>query len=265
MKLFTLPRIVLAAMFLFLMMACSHENAGYQGYIESNLRYMASNFSGILTKLHVNYGDTVKQSQLLYTLEQWPEESSYKESLAQMAVTKVNIDKLSRQLALIKSKIEKQNPDYTNLLAQLEITKANLNQNITEMETTSWKKEFKSWVNGSVFDIFYQEGEFVPPGRPVLSLLVPQDIKIIFFVPEAAIGKIRMHQPVIANCDGCPNPIQARISFISPKAEFTPPIIYSSETKSKLIFMVEALPIYETGKHLHSGQPVTVKFQEEKR
>ena len=58
------------------------------------------------------------------------------------------------------------------------------------------------------------------------------------------------------NCDGCPADITAHISFIASAAEFTPPVIYSLEERSKLVFLIEALPS-EPG-NLRVGQPVDV-------
>ncbi len=43
-------------------------------------------------------------------------------------------------------------------------------------------------------------------------------------------------------CDGCAADIPAKVTYISTEAEYTPPVIYSNETRSKLVFMVEARP-----------------------
>ena len=46
------------------------------------------------------------------------------------------------------------------------------------------------------------------------------------------------------------------MSFIAKQSEFTPPVIYSVEERSKLVFLVEALP--EKPGALRVGQPVDV-------
>ena len=58
-------------------------------------------------------------------------------------------------------------------------------------------------------------------------------------------------------CDGCAQPIAARISFIAPQAEYTPPVIYSVGSREKLVFLVEAWP--DDGIALNPGQPVDVR------
>ena len=61
---------------------------------------------------------------------------------------------------------------------------------------------------------------------------------------------------IAITCDGCAQGLTARVNFVSAQAEFTPPVIYSLEERSKLVFLIEALPA-EPG-NLRVGQPVDV-------
>lgn len=126
-----------------------------------------------------------------------------------------------------------------------------------------WKlaqKSVKAPVAGLVQDTYYVSGEWVNANQPVVSLLPPQNIKVRFFVDERYLGTVRIGQKVSVNCDGCPAPVAAQISFISPQAEFTPPVIYSREERAKLVFLIEARPTLEDAPKLHPGQPMEVKF-----
>ncbi len=113
-------------------------------------------------------------------------------------------------------------------------------------------------VTGLVNDTNYVLGEWVPAGSPVVSMLPPQNIKARFFVPESALGSIKVGQPVSLRCDGCETPIVAQISFIAPQAEFTPPVIYSRDTRAKLVYLVEARTTPADAVRLHPGQPLDV-------
>jgi HlyD family secretion protein len=112
-----------------------------------------------------------------------------------------------------------------------------------------------------VFDTLYREGEWVAAGRPVVALLPPQNIKVRAFVPEPRIGAIRVGQPAQVIVDGVREPCAGKVSFISPQAEFTPPVIYSQESRAKLVFKVELVFDPETAAKLHPGQPVDVVFE----
>lgn len=111
-------------------------------------------------------------------------------------------------------------------------------------------------ADGLVQEIFYRDGEVVPAGRPVLSLLPPGNVKLRFFVPETELARFSPGKRVEASCDGCAEPIAATVSFVSSEAEFTPPVIFSREERKKLVFRVEARPL--DGAHLRVGLPVTV-------
>jgi len=112
-----------------------------------------------------------------------------------------------------------------------------------------------------VFDTFYVEGEFVPAAYPVVSLLPPGNITVRFFVPEPVVGTLKPGQNISVNFDGAEKPFQAAISYISPQAEYTPPVIYSQESRTHLVFMVEARVNAEDATALHPGQPVDVRLE----
>jgi HlyD family secretion protein len=122
------------------------------------------------------------------------------------------------------------------------------------------QKSVAASVSGRVVDTLFARGDWVPAGAPVVSLLPPANIKVRFFVPEPRLGAIAVGQKVSIACDGCA-PITATVSFIAPQAEYTPPVIYSKESRAKLVFLVEARPAAEDAVKLHPGQPVDVTLQ----
>ena len=89
------------------------------------------------------------------------------------------------------------------------------------------------------------------------SLLPPANVKIRFYVPEPQLATLRMGAPVTVRCDGCATTVAAKVSFIAPQAEYTPPVIYSRENRAKLVFLIEAHPD-QASAALHPGLPVEV-------
>ncbi|MCE4137164.1 HlyD family secretion protein, partial [Klebsiella pneumoniae] len=111
-----------------------------------------------------------------------------------------------------------------------------------------------------VFDIIYRAGERPSAGKPIISLLPPENIKVRFFIPEAKLGKFKIGSKVKLICDGCAEPIAGIINYISPEAEFTPPVIYSTKRREKLIFMAEAIPALQQAGRMKIGQPFDVEI-----
>ncbi len=115
-------------------------------------------------------------------------------------------------------------------------------------------------LDGLVFDTLYWPGEWVSAGHPVITLLPPANIKVRAFVPETRVGALRLGQTARVFVDGVNEPFIGALTFISPQAEYTPPVIYSQESRGKLVFMVEARFDAATSVKLHPGQPVDMEF-----
>jgi HlyD family secretion protein len=125
----------------------------------------------------------------------------------------------------------------------------------------AWQLEQKSVgapVTGLVQDTFFVEGEWVPAGKPVASILPPGNVKARFYLPEPQLGAIAPGKPIEIRCDGCAAPITATVSYISSQAEFTPPVLYSRDSRAKLLFLVEARPAPADAAKLRPGQPIDV-------
>ena len=130
------------------------------------------------------------------------------------------------------------------------------------VEQAEWRlgqKTVAAPVAGRVIDTLYEAGEWVAAGRPVVRLLPPEKVKIRFYVPETARSGLSLGQALALRCDGRAEEIAAEITFIAEEAEYTPPVIYSNETKAKLVYRVEAR--VRGGVPLHPGQPVEVALR----
>ena len=108
-----------------------------------------------------------------------------------------------------------------------------------------------------VENTFFNPGEWVGAGVPVVSLLPPARVKLRFFIPEEEVARARTGKIVTFSCDACPANLKAAITYVSPRAEYTPPVIYSQSARTKLVFLIEARP--EAGSApLSPGMPVNV-------
>ncbi len=162
------------------------------------------------------------------------------------------------QANLTTANLPARSEQITALQAQLSAAQDNLHR----QEWLLQQKTISAPANAQVFDTYYQVGEEVPANQPVLALLGSADIKVVFYIDESALAKIKAGQKITINCDGCRKNVDATIRFISPSAEYTPPVIYSRSARSKLVYEVEAtfdqIAAQKKGVYLHPGQPVDV-------
>lgn len=141
--------------------------------------------------------------------------------------------------------------------------KANVAVQQAAFDKAKWafdqKQQFAP-ANAAVHDTLYRQGEFVAAGNPVVSLLPPENLKVRFFVPEDMLPKIKTGQTVSVHCDGAEKDFTATVNYLSTQAEYTPPVIYSRETRASLVYMIEAKVALAEAANVRPGQPVDVRL-----
>jgi HlyD family secretion protein len=230
---------------------CENTNdSTFQGWVEADLIYVGPDEAGRLEVLNVREGDSVETGKLLFAVDPELQQADVDTANATLANAKIAFE---RATSLLKTASGTQKAvDDAEAVIRTEMARLNAAQ------TRLNRRKLVSPLNATVQEIYYRPGEFVTAGRPVVSLLPPNNIKIRFFVPETRLPKIVLGQSVEVHCDGCKADVPARVTFISRTSEFTPPVIYSREERSKLVYLVEA----RTGapSELRIGQPVDVSF-----
>ena len=243
------PRTVLAMLAALVLAGCSSGRMPtFQGWVEAELIFVGPDETGRIETLTVREGDQVELRQLLFTLDT---ELQAADVAMREAEVKNAQQAYDRAAALVKSMSGTQKA-LDDAEAGLRTAQARLNS----AQTRLTRRKVFSPVAGTVQQIYYRGGELVPAGKPILAILPPANLKVRFFVNEAILPTIALDDTINVQCDGCPNDLTARVSFIARTAEFTPPVIYSLEERNKLVFMVEALPAKPEA--MRVGQPVTV-------
>jgi HlyD family secretion protein len=147
---------------------------------------------------------------------------------------------------------------------QIAAAEANIRASEAALVRAKWdlaQKRRSAPQAGVVFDTLYRPGEWVAAGRPVVVLLPPQNIKVRAFVPQTQIGTVQVGQAMRVSVDGVAEPFLGKVSFISPQAEYTPPVIYSRQSRAKLVFKIELVFDPRAAANLHPGQPVDVQLE----
>lgn len=155
---------------------------------------------------------------------------------------------------LVTAKLPAREDEIASANANVEAARAALDQVLYRLSRRTGTAPRDAFV----FETFYRAGEFVPVSKAVISLLPEDNVKIRFFIPEAELASIRLGQAITILCDGCGAGVPATVTYISPDAEFTPPVIYSEAARQKLVYMIEAYPESPEGFPLKPGQPVEI-------
>jgi HlyD family secretion protein len=145
-------------------------------------------------------------------------------------------------------------------IAATEASMQALEAALTRSEWDLTQRRQTAPATGLVFDTLYRTGEWIAAGKPAVVLLPPQSIKVRTFVAQARIASLHQGDTAKITVDGAAAPLTGTISFISPQAEYTPPVIYSQESRQKLVYMIELTFTPATAALLHPGQPVTIRF-----
>jgi HlyD family secretion protein len=177
------------------------------------------------------------------------------ESRADHAIKSARVRELAGQLEV--SRLPAREDQVRAQGAQVDAARAAVSQSAWRLD----QKRVSATQPGLVADTFYREGEWVPAGSPVVKMLPPKNVKLRFFVPQTVAGGLKPGRGVTVRCDGCEAEVPATVSYLAAEPEYTPPVIYSNETRAKLVFMVEARPSEENAARLRPGQPVAVTLK----
>lgn len=248
-------RIALAAVMLaaLALAGCDDGNdRRLQGWVEADMVFVSPDEQGRVETLKVKEGDHVRKGELLFTVD----DGLQKADVEVRRTAVVNAQQaFDRAQELLKTAAGTRK-SYDDAVAALQQAKANLDWSRTRLA----RRSASSPADGTIQQVYYRPGETVPPGRPVVSLLPPENLKIRFFAPETQLASIKYGETVTVSCDGCAAKLTAKVSFIARSSEYTPPVIYSLEERAKLVFLIEARP--EHPEKFRVGQPVTVTLPE---
>jgi len=248
-----LHRIISVALVCFAFAGCGKAPNDYvQGYVEGEFIYVSSPLAGTLEHLLVRRGDQVTAGQPLFALDPTMEQAAHDQAQAALALSEADY---KRQEQLFRS-----GPTAAQDFDRARSTRDQDRERLAQANWNLAQKKQNTPQAGLVYDTLFRAGEWVAAGKPIVMLLPPPNIKVRAFVPETQVGALHVGEEARVTVDGLPEPFAGKISYISQRAEYTPPVIYSRESRAKLVFMVEIVFEPAVAAKLHPGQPVEVRF-----
>jgi len=214
--------------------ACQHEDVrSFQGYAQGETIRLSAPYSGNLSNLAAKRGAKVKEGTTLFSLADEGEVAAYsaaKERLADLQTHRRGPARDTAEIGRLKTQI-----------AQTQLKLA--------------QKSANAPADAVIVETLYAQGDWVPAGAPVVTILPVDKITVRFAVPLAVASHLQNGRKVTLICEHCGGtPVRATVTHVSPFAQPES----QTEGLEALSYMVEARPNPAQATLLIPGQPVTV-------
>jgi HlyD family secretion protein len=130
---------------------------------------------------------------------------------------------------------------------------------IAVLEKASTDAQIVAPVAGIVTQKLVDAGEIVMRGTPIVVVTDLDHAWANLFVPEPMMPRVKLGQPATVVTDAGGEGLPGKVTFISPKAEFTPRNVQTAEERSKLVYRIKVTVDNRAG-ILKSGMPVDAEL-----
>jgi HlyD family secretion protein len=161
----------------------------------------------------------------------------------QGAATRDRLDQAETALSLAQSRL---NGAKTMLaaaesrLAALSATRGRTEDNLTVLDEQISKGVIVSPAGGTVIEKLAEQGEVVNFGTPICTIADLSTVWLMVYVGEESIGKVKLGQKAHIHVDAFPDrTFDGTVTWISPKAEFTPKNVQTRESRADLVYAVK--------------------------
>jgi HlyD family secretion protein len=118
--------------------------------------------------------------------------------------------------------------------------------------------QVKAPVTGIVTSKLVRAGEIVAPRTPLVVVTDLDNAWANVYVDEPSVPRLKLGQPITLVTDAGQR-IEGKITFISPRAEFTPRNVQTAEERTKLVYRIKVTTDNKEGV-LKVGMPVEAEI-----
>jgi HlyD family secretion protein len=115
-------------------------------------------------------------------------------------------------------------------------------------------------VSGVVTQTLVDAGEIVMRGTPIVVVTDLDNAWANLFVPEPMVPRVKLGQSARVVTDAGGDGLPGTVTFVSPKAEFTPRNVQTAEERSKLVYRIKVGVDNRAG-ILKPGMPVDAELE----
>ena len=169
------------------------------------------------------------------------------------SVSKQDYDDVANQLSKVQTARETSAENLQTLTARLKQIDAQLALTRKKLNDTI----ILAPVSGIITTRYHEPGEAVAPLRPVVEIMDITRLEAKIYIAESMLPHVRQGQEVTLDIDGSDHSFTGRVSWISPRAEFTPKTILTPDTRTSLVYAVE-IDINNPDGIMKDGMPVVI-------
>lgn len=151
----------------------------------------------------------------------------------------ISLEQLQRDQTAVetaKATLAASRAQLSNAEAAIEAAIANAEQLKVQIDDSA----LKAPISGRVLYRLAEPGEVLAAGGKVLTVLDPLDVYMTIFLPTNQAARVAVGSEVRIVLDGLPDsPIPAAVSFVAPRAQFTPKEVETRTEREKLMFRVK--------------------------
>lgn len=142
--------------------------------------------------------------------------------------------------------------------AQADLARADAEQKTAAIRLTD--TTLKAPSPGAVITRALEPGAIVQPGATVLAISLEDPVWARVYIHEPQLGQVHPGKEVLVSSDSRPDrPYHGKVGYISPRAEFTPKSVETSELRTSLVYRLRIV-IEDADPALRQGMPVTARL-----
>jgi len=175
---------------------------------------------------------------------------------AQLHAADMNYDLSQAQVATTQARLNELEAGPTDeevAVAQATVHQAQASVQLVDVEIA--QLTLTAPIDGVVTNRNTHQGETVAAGYPLLTIANLEEVRLVIYVPEDQVGRIRIGQEVEVRVDSFPDrAFEGQVLSIGGKAEFTPRNVQTQEERVNLVFAVK-MSIPNLDSALKPGMP----------
>lgn len=160
----------------------------------------------------------------------------YKKLREKNATSQQDVDRHETALEVSKAALDKENASLRTAEQKVKVAAANAATIQTRIDDAT----LKSPARGRVLFRLKEPGEVLSAGAPVLTIVNLEDVYMEIYLPSRQAAKIKIGADARLTVDHIPGKsAAAKVSFVSPEAQFTPKQVETASERDKLMFRVK--------------------------